>query len=63
MTPDYRKQAHMLAAMFAMNGYIKQGMPTEFIADAAFNLADELMSKYDEDRGIVAALKPKTRKK
>lgn len=53
----------MLAAMFAMNGYIKQGMPTEFVADAAFNLADELMSKYDEDRGIVAALKPKTRKK
>ena len=61
MKNEERKQAHMLAAMFAMNGYIRQGMPTEFIADASFNLADELMSKYDEDRGIVAALK--TRKK
>lgn len=61
MTNDDRKQAHMLAAMFAMNGYIKQGMPTEFIADAAFNMADQLIAKYDEDRGIVAALK--TRKK
>jgi len=61
MKNEERKQAHMLAAMFAMNGYIRQGMPTEFIADAAFNMADELISKYDEDRGIVAALK--TRKK
>lgn len=52
----------MLAAMFAMNGYIRQGMPTEFIADAAFNMADELIAKYDEEQGIVAALK-KTRKK
>lgn len=59
MKNEERKQAHMLAAMFAMNGYIRQGMPTEFIADAAFNLADELISKYDEDRGIVAALKPR----
>lgn len=59
MNNEERKQAHMLAAMFAMNGYIRQGMPTEFIADAAFNLADELISKYDEDRGIVAALKPR----
>lgn len=62
MTNDERKQAHMLAAMFAMNGYIKQGMPSEFIADAAFNIADELISKYEEDIGIVAALK-KPRKK
>ena len=62
MTNDERKQAHMLAAMFAMNGYIKQGMPSEFIADAAFNIADELISKYEEDIGIVAALK-KQRKK
>ena len=59
MKNEERKQAHMLAAMFAMNGYIRQGMPTEFIADAAFNLADELIAKYDEDRGIVAALKPR----
>lgn len=59
MKNEERKQAHMLAAMFAMNGYIRQGMPTEFIADAAFNLADELISKYEEDRGIVAALKPR----
>lgn len=62
MNNTERKQAHMLAAMFAMNGYIRQGMPTEFIADAAFNLADDLLSKYDDDQGIVAALK-KTRKK
>lgn len=56
-----RKEVHMLFAALAMNAYIRQGMPTEFIADAAFNMADELMSKYDEDRGIMAALK--TRKK
>lgn len=59
MNNEDRKQAHMLAAMFAMNGYIRGGMPSEFIADAAFNLADELISKYDEERGIVAALKPR----
>lgn len=52
----------MLAAMFAMSAYVKQGMPSEFVADAAFNLADQLISKYDVDQGIVAALK-KTRKK
>ena len=61
MTSDDQKIAHMLMAALAMNGYIRQGMPTEFVADAAFNIADELMSKYDEERGIVAALK--TRKK
>jgi hypothetical protein len=61
MNNEDRKVVHMLMAALAMNGYIKQGMPTEFIADASFNIADELMSKYDEDRGIVAALK--TRKK
>lgn len=61
MNSEDRKVVHMLMAALAMNGYIKQGMPTEFIADASFNIADELMSKYDEDRGIVAALK--TRKK
>ena len=57
MNNEDRKIVHMLMASLAMNGYIKQGMPTEFIADAAFNIADELMSKYDEDRGIIAALK------
>lgn len=62
MTPEFRKQAHLLAAMFAMNGYIKQGMPTEFVADAAFNMADDLLSKYEEDKGIVA-LKTTSRKK
>ena len=61
MTSEDRKTAHMLIAALAMNGYIRQGMPTEFVADASFNMADELMSKYDEDRGIIAALK--TRKK
>lgn len=59
MNTEDRKIVHMLMSALAMNGYIRQGMPTEFIADAAFNIADELMSKYDEDRGIVAALKPR----
>ena len=61
MTSDDQKIAHMLMAALAMNGNIRQGMTTEFVDDAAFNIADELMSKYDEERGIVAALK--TRKK
>lgn len=61
MNSEDRKTAHMLMAALAMNAYIRQGMPAEFIADASFNIADDLMAKYDEDRGIVAALK--TRKK
>lgn len=61
MNSEDHKIAHMLMAALAMNGYIRQGMPKEFIADASFNIADELMAKYDEERGIVAALK--TRKK
>ena len=59
---DNRKEAHMMFAAMAMNAYIRQGMPSEFIADASFNMADELISKYEEDIGIVAALK-KARKK
>jgi hypothetical protein len=62
MTNDERRQAHLLASIVAMHAYVRQGMPSEFIADAAFNMADELISKYDEDIGIVAALK-KPRKK
>lgn len=61
MTSEDRKTAHMMMAAIAMSGFIQRGMPAEFLADAAFNAADELMSKYDEERGIVAALK--TRKK
>jgi uncharacterized protein YeeX (DUF496 family) len=57
-----RKEAHLLVAALAMHAYIRQGMPTEFVADAAFNMADDLISKYDDDQGIIAALK-KTRKK
>lgn len=59
MTPEFKKEAHMLAAMFAMNGYIASGMRPENVADAAYAAADDLMSKYQT--GIVAALKP-TRK-
>lgn len=46
----------MLAAMFAMNGYIASGMRQENVADAAYAAADDLMAKYET--GIVAALKP-----
>ena len=59
---DNRKEAHLLVAALAMHAYIRQGMPTEFVADAAFNMADDLIAKYDDDQGIIAALK-KTRKK
>ena len=59
MTPEFKKEAHMLAAMFAMNGYIASGMRPENVADAAYSAADDLMAKYQT--GIVAALKP-TRK-
>lgn len=56
---DNRKEAHMVFAALAMHAYIRQGMPSEFIADAAFNMADELISKYEKDIGIMAALKPR----
>jgi hypothetical protein len=61
MTPEFRKEAHMLAAMFAMNGLVQKGMRMEEIPDAAHQLASDLMAKYD-DAGIVA-LKPKRGKK
>jgi len=51
----------MLAAMFAMNGFIASGMRPESVADAAYAAADDLMSKYEA--GIVAALKPKRARK
>lgn len=56
---DNRKECHMIFAALAMHAYIRQGMPSEFIADAAFNMADELVSKYEKDIGIMAALKPR----
>lgn len=62
MTPEFRKEAHMLAAMFAMNGFIQRGMREEDVAEAAYKAADDLMSQYD-NAGIVAALKPKRGKK
>lgn len=62
MTKEERKQMHMVAAMLAMQGYIAQGMRSELIADAAYLAADDLISKYDEEQGIVAALKTKGRK-
>ncbi len=60
---EFDRQAHMLAAMFAMNGYIAAGMRPEHLADAAFSAADDLMEKYKTNAGIVAALKPKRGKK
>lgn len=63
MTPEFRKEAHMLAAMFAMNGFIQSGMRPEALADAAYQAADDLMARYEEGAGIVAALKPKRGKK
>ena len=61
MTNDENKQAHMLAAIVAMHACIRSDMPPKLIPNAAYQMADELMSKYNEDGGIVAALK--TRKK
>ena len=61
MTPEFRKEAHMLAAMFAMNGLVQKGMRLDEIPAAAHKLATDLMDNYD-DAGIVA-LKPKRGKK
>lgn len=63
MTPEFRREAHMLAAMFAMNGFIQSGMRPEAVADAAYQAAEDLMAKYQDKAGIVAALKPKRGKK
>ena len=61
MTPGFKKEAHMLAAMFAMNGFIQRGMRPDEVADASYKVASDLMARYEE--GIVAALKPKRVKK
>lgn len=63
MNPEFKKEAHMLAAMFAMNGFIQQGMRPEEVADAAYKAAGDLMARYEDGAGIVAALKPKRGKK
>lgn len=55
MTPEFRKQAHMLAAMFAMNGLLQRGMREDEVVDVAHKVAEDLVSKYDE--GIVALKK------
>lgn len=60
---EFERQAHMLAAMFAMNGYIAAGMRPEHLADASFAAAEDLMAKYKNEAGIVAALKPKRGRK
>ena len=62
MNKDERKQMHMVFAAFAMNGYIAQGMRSELVADASYLAAEDLIAKYDEDQGIMAALKTKGRK-
>jgi hypothetical protein len=61
MTPEFKKEAHLLAAMFAMNGFIQSGMRPEELAKASYKAADDLLAEYEE--GIVAALKPKRGKK
>lgn len=63
MNHEFKKEAHMLAAMFAMNGFIQQGMRQEEIADAAYKAAEDLITRYEDGAGIVAALKPKRGKK
>lgn len=55
MNQEFRKEAHMLFAAFAMNGFIASGMRPDSVADAAHAAADDLMAKYEA--GIVA-LKP-----
>lgn len=60
MTPEFKQEAHMLAAMFAMNGLVQSGMRLDEIPDAAHQLASDLMAKYE---GGIVALKPKRGKK
>lgn len=55
MTPEFKKEAHMLFAAFAMNGFIASGMRPDSVADAAHAAADDLMAKYE---GGIVALKP-----
>ena len=62
MTKEFDRQAQILAAMFAMQGYIAQGMRDELIPEASYLMAKDLMAKFEEDQGI-AALKPKAVKK
>lgn len=62
MMRDFNKQAEMLAAIFAMQGYIAQGMRDELIPEAACLMAKDLMAKFEEEKGITA-LKTKAVKK
>ena len=55
MTPEFKKEAHVLAAIFAMNGLIQRGMRMDEVADVAHQAATDLMAKYE---GGIVALKP-----
>ena len=62
MTKDFKQQAEMLAAMFAMQGYIAQGMRDELIPQASRLMAKDLMAAFEEDASGIAAIKPKAKK-
>ena len=62
MTKDFKQQAELLAAMFAMQGYIAQGMRDEHVPEASRLMAKSFMAKFDNDESGIAALKPRNKK-
>lgn len=63
MTKDFKQQAEMLAAMFAMAGMLSNGKSNDLDVNVAKRLGQELVDSFlDEDDTGIAAIKPKAKK-
>lgn len=59
---DFRKQAELLASMFALAGMLSGGKAKDISVDTAKQLGKDLVDSFYADDTGIAALKPKVKK-
>ena len=52
-----KEQWRMMAALFAMNGFVSAGRNGRDIPEAAFKLADDMIEQAEQNIGIVEVKK------
>lgn len=57
MEAKEREQWRMLAALFAMNGFVSAGQTGRDIPDLSFRMADDMLEQAEQNSGIVAIRK------
>ena len=56
---EFRKQAELLASMFAMAGLLSGGRSEDLSIETAKQLGKDLVDSFYSDESGIAALKPK----